>query len=175
MIVPPELKEYDNMFKLAMSRIDTANNENNAALIRDLAPHRIAYRLLVKSIRGYIEDKKWNEALQVVKQYEDAFAGIIVTPIIKESANIIIDHLGMTRMNASSLVHTGEISIPPSREIVLDSVVPDFTGASKRQILPLLDRNDIQIEVIGDGYVSKQTPAPGTKITENMRIELYLE
>ena len=74
-IVPPELKEYDNMFKLAMSRIDTANNENNAALIRDLAPHRIAYRLLVKSIRGYIEDKKWNEALQVVKQYEDAFAG----------------------------------------------------------------------------------------------------
>ncbi|MBQ3670046.1 MAG: transpeptidase family protein [Treponema sp.] len=137
-----------------------ANNSNCLAIFPVEDPEIILYILL--------------ETVPTIKD-EDAFAGIIVTPIIKESANIIIDHLGMTRMNASSLVHTGEISIPPSREIVLDSVVPDFTGASKRQILPLLDRNDIQIEVIGDGYVSKQTPAPGTKITENMRIELYLE
>ncbi len=74
-IVPSKLKVYDSNFKLAMSQIDTANYENNAAIIKDLAPHRIAYRLLVKSIREYIKDKKWNEALQEVKQYEDAFAG----------------------------------------------------------------------------------------------------
>ena len=137
-----------------------ANNSNCLAIFPVEDPEIILYILL--------------ETVPTIKD-EDAFAGIIVTPIIRESANIIIDHLGMTRMNASSLVHTGEISIPPSREIVVADVVPDFTGASKRQLLPLLDRDDIKIEVIGDGYVSRQEPKPGTKITENMRIELYLE
>ncbi len=137
-----------------------ANNSNCLAIFPVEDPEIILYILL--------------ETVPTIKD-EDAFAGIIVTPIIKESANIIIDHLGMTRMNASSLIHTGEISIPPSKEILIEDVVPDFTGASKRQLLPLLDRSDIRIEVIGDGYVSKQTPAPGTKITENMKIELYLE
>jgi len=73
--VPKKMKEYDEKFKLAKSKIDTANNENNASLIKDLAPYHTAYDILLGLIKDYIKEKKWDEALQVVIKYENDFAG----------------------------------------------------------------------------------------------------
>ena len=42
------------------------------------------------------------------------FASRIVAPVIKDSANAIIDHLGMSRGDAASLAHSGRISIQGS-------------------------------------------------------------
>ena len=53
--------------------------------------------------------------------------------------------------------------------------VPNFIGKSKKDLLPLLDRNDIQFTINGSGWVTSQTPEAGTPITENMTIELNLE
>ena len=111
----------------------------------------------------------------IEKAKGETYAGRIVTPVIAQAANIIIDHLGMSRGKASSLAHPGQISIAGTQPIILDETVPDFRGVSKRQLLPLLERADIQIKINGDGWVKSQEPPAGTPLSENMEIELYLE
>lgn len=103
------------------------------------------------------------------------FASRIVAPVIKESADAIIDHLGMSRGNAASLEHSGKISIQQAAQVNLGQKLPDFTGKSKRELLHLLDRTDINVTIHGNGWVTNQEPQAGTKITENMKIDLYLE
>ena len=111
----------------------------------------------------------------IEKAKGETYAGRIVTPVIAKAADIIIDHLGMSRGKASSLAHPGLISIAGTEPIILDEVVPDFRGVSKRQLLPLLERTDVNIKINGDGYVTSQSPDSGSPLTENMEIELYLE
>ena len=103
------------------------------------------------------------------------FASRIVAPVIKDSADAIIDHLGMSRGDAASLAHSGRISISSKQGVQMGSVVPDFTGRSKRDLLPLLQRKDIKINIYGNGWVTSQAPAPGTPVTENMEIDIYME
>lgn len=111
----------------------------------------------------------------VEKAKGETYAGRIVAPVIAEAADIIIDHLGMSRGGAASLEHNGLIKISAPSSININSTVPDFTGKSKKDLLSLLDRDDIQIIINGSGWVTSQNPEPGTPITENMIIELNLE
>nr|MCR4632396.1 PASTA domain-containing protein [Treponema sp.] len=46
---------------------------------------------------------------------------------------------------------------------------------SKKDLLPLLERSDIHLNINGSGWVTSQSPEPGTPVTENMVIELNLE
>lgn len=103
------------------------------------------------------------------------YASRIVAPVIKECADTIIDYFGISRGKAASFEHSGKIRIKPAANIKMGSSLPDFTGASKRELLPLLSRDDIKFIISGNGQVIKQNPPAGTKITENMTIELYLE
>ena len=103
------------------------------------------------------------------------FASRIVAPVIKDSADAIIDHLGMSRGDAASLAHSGRISISSKEGVKLGKTLPDFTGMSKKDLLPLLNRKDIKINIYGIGWVTKQTPPPGTPVTENMEIDIYME
>lgn len=103
------------------------------------------------------------------------FASRIVAPVIKDSANAIIDHLGMSRGDAASLAHSGRISIQGKAPLILGKTLPDFTGLSKRELLPLLNRKDLNVNIRGSGWVARQSPPAGTPITEGMQIDLDLE
>ena len=103
------------------------------------------------------------------------YASRIVAPVIKDSADTIIDHLGMNRGSAASVAHSGKISIQGTSQIKIGNSLPDFTGKSKRELLKLLDRTDINVNIHGNGWVTSQEPAAGTPITENMNVDLYLE
>ena len=81
----------------------------------------------------------------------------------------------MARKNATSLVHSGEITIYAENPTSLDKVIPDFTGTPKRLLMNLLNRKDIEVSITGDGYVVSQYPKAGTPITKGMVVELYLE
>ena len=122
-----------------------------------------------------IEDPKIILYIVIEKAKGEQYAGRIVTPVIAQAANVIIDHLGMSRGKASSLAHSGQVSIAGTKPIVLEGSVPDFRGMSKRQLLPLLNYNTIRIKINGDGWVKSQEPPAGTPLSENMEIELYLE
>lgn len=53
--------------------------------------------------------------------------------------------------------------------------MPDLVGTPKRSLTALLERDDINVEIVGDGWVREQSPAPGTPITAGMTITLRLE
>ena len=111
----------------------------------------------------------------VVKAKGETYAGRIVAPVIAKAADVIIDHLGMSRGDAASLEHNGKITISSAKPLSIKNTVPDFTGMSMKELLPLFNRSDIEIKINGSGWVKNQSPAPGTPITEKMLIELNLE
>lgn len=111
----------------------------------------------------------------IEKAKGETYGGRIAAPVIAKAADIIIDHMGMSRGDAASLQHNGLIKIPSSTEVKVGAVVPDFTGMNKRELAPVLEREDIRVTINGSGWVKTQNPEPGTPITENMTIELNLE
>ena len=111
----------------------------------------------------------------IEKAKDEVYGGRIAAPVIQKAANTIIDHLGMSRGGAASLEHNGMISVPRSARVEVGETVPDFTGLNKRELSPLLDKKNLNININGSGWVTSQNPEPGTPVTENMTIELYLE
>jgi cell division protein FtsI (penicillin-binding protein 3) len=111
----------------------------------------------------------------IAKAKGETYAGRIVAPVIAEAANTIIDYMGISREDADSIEHDGIINISPSRSVKIDNVVPDFFGYSKKELLPLLNQQKINVKINGSGWVTSQNPIPGTPVTENMVIELNLE
>ena len=122
-----------------------------------------------------IEDPQIILYIVVVKAKGETYAGRIVAPVIAKAADVIIDHLGMSRGDAASLEHNGKITISSAKPLSIKNTVPDFTGMSMKELLPLFNRSDIEIKINGSGWVKNQSPAPGTPITEKMLIELNLE
>ena len=110
----------------------------------------------------------------IQKPKGETYGGRIAAPAIKKAANEIIDHMGMNRAGAASLSHTGRISVSEPKSVNVEKTVPDFIGKSKRDIIPLLSREDLNIIIQGEGWVKEQTPPAGTPVTENMTIELFL-
>ena len=111
----------------------------------------------------------------VEKAKGETYGGRIVAPVIAEAADTIIDYMGMSRGKASSVEHNGVITIPNTKDIILGTVTPDFTGCSKKDLLPLMEQAKGRLNINGSGWVTSQNPEPGTPLTENTIIELYLE
>jgi cell division protein FtsI (penicillin-binding protein 3) len=103
------------------------------------------------------------------------FGSRTAAPAIRDAAEALIDYLGIPRGRNPQVSHTGEVIIP-SREIpTVGNVIPDFSGISKRSLTPLLLRDDLYLVIRGEGWVRRQSPAPGTPFTPGMTIILELE
>jgi cell division protein FtsI (penicillin-binding protein 3) len=101
--------------------------------------------------------------------------GRVAAPPIREAAESLINYLGIPRGRNPQITHSGSLTIPSLGEPSLTDTVPDFTGLSKRELLPLLLREDLRINLFGEGWVRRQTPPPGTAFTPDMVITLELE
>ena len=113
--------------------------------------------------------------LVIIKPQGEIFGGRIAAPAIREAAESLIDYLGIPRGRNPQIYHPSSINIPAGRVPAIGSHVPNFTGVSKRLLLPLLLRDDIDVEIRGDGWVRRQSPPPGTPVTGGMSIILELE
>jgi cell division protein FtsI (penicillin-binding protein 3) len=113
--------------------------------------------------------------LVIVKPQGEYLAGRVAAPPIREAAEALVDYLGIPRGRNPQVEHSGSVVLPQNRIPVIESTIPDFTGYSKRQLLPLILRDDLSIEISGDGWVRRQDPPPGTPFTEGMIITLELE
>jgi len=122
-----------------------------------------------------VEDPQVILYIVITKAKGENYAGRIVAPVIGEAADTIIDQLGISRLNAKTIDHSGIIEIPGTKKIEIKSTVPDFRGMSLKAIYSLLDRQDINLVINGSGWVVSQNPAPGTPVTEGMTIELNLK
>jgi cell division protein FtsI (penicillin-binding protein 3) len=110
--------------------------------------------------------------LAIVKPKGEILGGRIAAPAIREAAEELINYLGIPRGRSPQIVHPGTVVIPAIPYPAVNEIVPDFTGLSKRQILPLLQREDLRIRISGDGWVVRQEPAPGSPITAETVISL---
>jgi cell division protein FtsI (penicillin-binding protein 3) len=111
----------------------------------------------------------------IVKPKGEIFGGRIAAPAIREAAESLIDYIGIPRGRNPQITHPPSISIPSGRLPEINEQVPDFTGIAKRLLVPLLLREDLNVEIRGDGWVRRQSPPAGTPVTEGMAIVLELE
>jgi cell division protein FtsI (penicillin-binding protein 3) len=106
---------------------------------------------------------------------ESHLGGRIAAPYIRETAEALVNYLGIPRGRNPQIRHSGEIQLPGNDIPIVSGIVPDFTNYSKKQILPLLLRNDLHFRLNGEGWVRRQTPAPGTPINGDTIITLEFE
>jgi len=113
--------------------------------------------------------------IAIIKPRGETYGGRIAAPAIKEAAEEIVNYLGIPRGLNSWVPHPGSISVEEERIPAIGARVPNFYGLSKKTVLPLLLRNDLHVEMWGDGWVKRQSPPPGTVLTADTVIELYFE
>jgi cell division protein FtsI (penicillin-binding protein 3) len=114
--------------------------------------------------------------LVIVKpQGASYLGGQIAAPPIREAAEALVNYLGIPRGRNPQISHSGSVSLPGGDVPVVGDTVPDFSGYSKRQILPLLLRDDLHIDMTGDGWVKRQSPPPGTPLERGTAIILEFE
>jgi len=113
--------------------------------------------------------------LAIVKPQGRIYGAAIAAPAIREAAEELIGYLDILWDRTPQITHPPLVNIPASSLPSVNTHVPDFTGISKRVLLPLLLREDIIVEIRGDGWVQRQNPPAGTPVTDGMRIILELE
>ncbi|GHT66488.1 penicillin-binding protein [Spirochaetia bacterium] len=113
--------------------------------------------------------------LAIVKPKGEFLGGRIAAPPIRDAAEALVDYLGIPRGRNDQIPHPPSVEIPLIRPPVITDQVPDFTGYSKRTLLPLILRDDPHIEIEGEGWVRRQYPPPGTPIKADTVIILELE
>jgi cell division protein FtsI (penicillin-binding protein 3) len=106
---------------------------------------------------------------------EETYGGRIAAPLIKELGEEIVTYLGIKRTNDEVQTHSGSVNIEQSPVIELQSDLPDFSGYSKRDLVRLLNDERIILKIVGSGWAVRQSPEPGTIITDGMTVVVELE
>jgi cell division protein FtsI (penicillin-binding protein 3) len=96
-------------------------------------------------------------------------------PAVREAAERLVNYLGIKRGKSPQVSRSGVINLRQQTTPTITTVIPNFTGAGKKQLLPLFARNDIRFIVKGDGWVVRQDPPPGTPFRKGMTITLEFE
>ncbi|MDR2807412.1 MAG: transpeptidase family protein [Spirochaetaceae bacterium] len=113
--------------------------------------------------------------LVIVKPRGDYLGGRIAAPPIGQAANELVDYLGIPRGRNKQVSHSGNITIPASPLPTVDGKMPNLIGYSKRQLVPFILRDDLKIEIIGDGWVKRQSLRAGAALTPGDTIVIELE
>jgi cell division protein FtsI (penicillin-binding protein 3) len=103
------------------------------------------------------------------------YGGRIAAPVIRDITEEVLPYLNIPRENEIVINHSGSVELSNRTLPEMESYVPDFSGFSKREILPLLARDDIQVIISGEGWVVRQDPPPGTPVKPGMALHLEFE
>ena len=98
----------------------------------------------------------------------------IASPLVREVSERLVSYYGVPKENDEVVEAPKTVSAPASKPLAIGPTLPDLTGLSKRDILPLFQDSNIRVKVIGEGWVVRQDPAPGTPITKGMTVTVQL-
>jgi len=106
---------------------------------------------------------------------KDIYGGRIAVPVVRDAAQFLVPYLGIHKEGDTVIEHDGRVTVSePSLPQITDTI-PDLTGLPKRTLLPLLAREDLQVEIEGNGWVVRQNPPPGTAFSPGMTLRLELQ
>jgi cell division protein FtsI (penicillin-binding protein 3) len=114
--------------------------------------------------------------LAIIKPQGPSYlGGRIASPPIREAAEALVDYLGIPRGRNPQIVHSGTVALQSKLVPNISDRVPNLAGYSKAELIPLLLRDDLNIEFSGEGWVVYQEPAAGTPLEPDTIIHLTLE
>ncbi len=106
---------------------------------------------------------------------ESIYGSRIAVPMVREASEFLIPYLGIPTNRDQIARHSGRIAVSSPRLPLLEDTVPDYSGLPKRTLLPLLQRDDLVVDIRGSGWVVRQSPPPGTAAEPGMVLRLDLE
>lgn len=106
---------------------------------------------------------------------ESIYGSRIAVPLVREATEFLIPYLGIPTSRDQIARHGGRIAVSSPRLPQLEDTVPDYSGLPKRTLLPLLQRDDVVVDIRGSGWVVRQSPPPGTAAEPGMVLRLDLE
>jgi cell division protein FtsI (penicillin-binding protein 3) len=106
---------------------------------------------------------------------KEIFGSRTAAPVFKEVADKLVALRGLPRAGTEIVRHPGTVVVKPGAPITVGEAMPDLAGSPKRALLGLFERQDLKILMRGEGFVVRQSPAPGTRVSTGMTITLDFE
>ncbi|MFW5795566.1 MAG: penicillin-binding protein [Alkalispirochaeta sp.] len=103
------------------------------------------------------------------------YGGRIAAPEADALIEFLVPYWDIPRNTDTVTEHPGRITVVDPELPELRDIVPDYYGLPIRTLMPLLQRDDISVRIIGSGHVIRQHPAPGAPMEPGMEIRLELE
>lgn len=106
---------------------------------------------------------------------ESFFGGRIAAPAVRDMITFLVPYWDIPRDTDMVTEHPGQVVLRPVRIPEIDDVMPDLSGLPLRALMPLLAREDLDVQLSGSGWVRSQTPAAGTELRPGTTIRIELE
>jgi cell division protein FtsI (penicillin-binding protein 3) len=153
----------------------------------DLAHGGYAAKKRVASVVGFVpaNDPRLVALVLVDEPEVNVYGGIVAAPAFRDIARGALRHLAVAPQKSDFIPSAiADVRAPlrraPSKEneMVNDgnaSAVPDFVGLSLREAVERARAMKVRVKMRGNGYVVKQSPAPGARWSENDTLVLNLQ
>lgn len=104
------------------------------------------------------------------------YGGKIAAPLVREAADRLASVLGFRKKTDIDVaVPAAPAAAAREGPVAIGDTMPDLAGKPKKLLVPLLARTDIKVRIIGEGYVARQSPAPGSPVPPGTVVTLELE
>jgi cell division protein FtsI (penicillin-binding protein 3) len=152
----------------------------------DLAHGGYAAKKRVASFVGFVpaNDPRLVALVLVDEPEVNVYGGIVAAPAFRDIARGALRQLAVAPQRGDLIPSTPAAQAPlrraPNKEndTVSDGgapAVPDFVGLSLREAVERARAMKLRVKMRGNGYVVKQTPAPGVRWSENDTLILNLQ
>jgi cell division protein FtsI (penicillin-binding protein 3) len=152
--------------------------KTGTAQVRDPKTGRYSDQFFLASVLLYLPAEKPQYIVYLTIENplgESYLGGLIAAPVGRTVVEKIIQLRGLPRQGEDVVSHPGSATVVPSAPLVFGDTLPDLRGLSKRALLPLLAKPGLRVELKGEGWVIRQTPAPGTPLTEGTVVTVELQ
>ena len=133
---------------------------------------------LIASILGVLPADAPRFIAYVVIQHpkgEQRYGGVIAAPVLREVTAFLATYYRLPRNDEEPLLHPAHIVVSATPHLTLGGELPNLVGLPKRRLLPLLAVADLRLALHGSGYVIRQDPAPGSPLTPERTVHVWLE
>jgi cell division protein FtsI (penicillin-binding protein 3) len=153
----------------------------------DLAHGGYAARKRVASFVGFVpaNDPRLVVLVLVDEPEVNVYGGVVAAPAFRDIASGALRHLGVAPQQAEFVPSPlGRAEAPARRGLMKEqepadgdnaSAMPDFLGLSLRQAVEKARAMKVRVKMQGNGYVIKQSPAPGVRWSETDTLILNLQ